>query len=103
MTTPITDNANPYVQICIRIIKEQANIIGTFSWDEAEKVKGLTVVDRAKESISITEDPKQVIDDLVERYVQLFGRLSRDVSRESVSDLTADIPDADIPSSLKKY
>jgi hypothetical protein len=91
---------NVFEQICIRIIQEQENIVGIFSWDEAAKVNGL-VVNRAKATVSINGDPKKVVDDLIDRYVQLFGRLSREVSRESVADLTTEIPAGDIPSSLK--
>lgn len=88
-------------QISIRIIKEQELIIGPLAWDEASKVEGLTVIDRKKPDVSVTGEPKAVINALVARYEQLFGRLSRDVSREAVVDLTADIPTEDVPSSLK--
>jgi hypothetical protein len=69
--------------------------------NEAKRVEGLSVIDMYTSKISITGDPKKVVNDLVESFVRLFGRLSRDVSRESVVDLTADIPPEDIPSSLK--
>ncbi len=88
-------------QISIRIIKEQELIIGPLAWDEASKVEGLSIIDRKKPEVSVTGDPKAVINALVARYEQLFGRLSRDVSREAVVDLTADIPAEDIPSSIK--
>ncbi len=93
---------NVFNQISVRIIKEQEAIIGPLAWAEAGKVKGLEIVDKDKQIVNITsEDPKEVINSLVSRYEQLFGRLSRDVSREAVSDLTADIPNEDIPSILK--
>jgi len=98
-TTPASPDV--FANICIRIIKEQANIVGDLSWKEAARVKGLTVIDRYAPKVKITGDPKKVIDDLVESYVKLFGRLSREVSRESVFDITADMPAGDIPSSLK--
>ena len=88
-------------QISIRIIKEQEAIIGPLAWTEAAKVSGLTVLDQKAHTVSVTGDPKKVINDLVARYEQLFGRLSREVSREAVVDLTADIPAEDIPTSLK--
>ena len=92
---------NVFNQISIRIIKEQEAIIGPLAWSEASKVAGLTIVDQSKASISITGDPKEVTNALVSRYEKLFGRLSRDVSRQAVTDLTADIPVEDIPSILK--
>ena len=88
-------------QISIRIIKEQELIIGPLAWDEAGKVVGLTIIDRKAHKVSVTGDPKQVVNNLVARYEQLFGKLSREVSREAVSDLTADIPADDVPTSLK--
>ena len=89
-------------QISVRIIKEQEAIIGALAWAEAAKVPGLEVVKGDKPTVNIkSDDPKGVINGLVNRYEQLFGRLSRDVSREAVSDLTADIPAEDIPTTLK--
>lgn len=92
---------NVFNQIAVRIIKEQEGIIGPLAWVEAGKVKGLTSVDAKAHTVSVVGDPKEVIDALVARYEQLFGKLSREVSREAVADLTADIPKDDIPSSLK--
>ena len=89
-------------QISVRIIKEQEAIIGSLAWAEAAKVPGLEVVKGDKPSVNIKSDnPKDVINALVNRYESLFGRLSRDVSKQAVSDLTADIPVEDIPTSLK--
>ena len=92
---------NIFNQISLRIIKEQEAIIGPLAWAEASKVKGFEI-DQATKTVNIkAEDPREAVNALVARYEQLFGRLSRDVSREAVSDLTADIPAEDIPSSLK--
>ena len=87
-------------QIAVRIIKEQEGIIGPLAWAESGKVSGLTI-DKSSHAITVTGEPKSVIDALVSRYEQLFGKLSRDVSREAVVDLTSDIPKEDVPSSLK--
>ena len=93
---------NVFNQISVRIIQEQEAIIGPLAWAEAGKVKGLEIIDQSKKLLKITaEDPREVVNALVSRYEQLFGRLSRDVSREAVADLTADIPAEDIPTSLK--
>ena len=86
-------------QIAVRIIKEQEGIIGPLAWSEAAKVTGLSI-DKSR-TLNVTGEPKQTIDALVARYEQLFGKLSREVSREAVVDLTADIPAEDVPSSLK--
>ena len=90
-------------QISVRIIKEQEAIIGALAWAEASKVEGLEVLNaNDTQTVNIkSNDPKTVINNLVSRYEKLFGRLSRDVSRQAVSDLTADIPSEDIPSVLQ--
>ena len=97
METPVA----VFNQIAIRIIKEQEGIIGPLAWAEVGKVAGLTVLDQKAHTVSVSGDPKEVINNLIARYEQLFGRLSREVSREAVVDLTADIPAEDVPSSLK--
>ena len=87
--------------ISTRIIKEQELIIGPLAWDEASKVDGLTIVDKKQYKVELTGDPKEIIDRLVARYVRLFGKLSREVCKEAVGDLTAEIPAEQIPSSLQ--
>ena len=89
-------------QLAVRIIKEQENIIGPLAWQEAAKVQGLKVVDSKNSRIDIEmTDPKTVINNLVARYEQLFGKMSREVCREAVGDLTAEIPKDELPESLK--
>ena len=88
-------------KISLRIIMEQANIIGVLAWEEAKKVDGLTVVNQVTPEVAISGDPRSVINALVARYEKLFGKLSRDVCREAVVDLTADINKEDMPTSLK--
>jgi hypothetical protein len=88
-----------YEQICLRIIKEQQNIVGDTSWKEAALVPGLQV-DAKKQTVLITSEPKETINALVEIYIKLFGRLSREVSKESVVDILADMPKKDIPERL---
>ena len=90
-----------FSQISIRIIKEQEAIIGPLAWSEAAKVQGLTILDTKTPAVTIVGDPKLIINNLVARYEKLFGRLSRDICREAVVDLTAEIPAEEIPSSLK--
>lgn len=90
-----------FPKIFIRIIKEQENIIGPLAWDEASKVDGLTIVSREKPEVTFEGDPKAIANALVQRYEKLFGRLSREVSREAVVDLTSEISAEDIPQSLR--
>ena len=41
-----------YDQIALKIIREQELLIGPVAWLQAAKVKGLTIIDRAKGVVS---------------------------------------------------
>lgn len=91
---------NTFDKIALSIIKEQELIIGPQAWNEAMTVPGLSV---AGGSVSIDGqlDSKAVIDVLVNRYIDLFGRAARETCREAVVGLLADLPESDVPASLK--
>lgn len=90
-------------QIALKIIKEQELLMGPVAWFEANKVKGLQIIDREKGVLSIdtAADANVVINDLVGRFGNLFGRAGLEVCREAVSALIADLQPAQIPSSLR--
>lgn len=76
--------------------------MGPVAWLEANKVEGLHIIDREKGVISIEEtDYNLVINNLVERFGNLFGRAGREVCKSAVSALVADLKPTQIPSSLK--
>ena len=88
--------------ITVRIIREQELVIGPLAWIEASKVPGLTVIDQRAGTVLITgADQNLVIDSLVAQYEKLFGRASHEVSRDAVKSLIANVPVAEIPSSLR--
>jgi hypothetical protein len=89
-------------QIAVKIIKEQALIIGPTAWDEARKVTSIHVLDTKAGTLSIDQpNEKGTIDELVSRYEHFFGRAAREVCKEAVASLLADLPSADVPSSLQ--
>ena len=91
-----------FSQIVIKIIKEQELVIGPLAWDEAKKVQGLKIIDYKSGELQLSNgDPKAVVDRLVNQYERLFGRASHEVCKEAVTALVADLPAADVPSSLK--
>ncbi|MES2059597.1 MAG: hypothetical protein V4438_01045 [Patescibacteria group bacterium] len=91
---------NKLDQIATKIIQEQELIIGPIAWEEAGEVKGIHVHDR--NSVSIESDNSgTVVDDLVGKYEHLFGRASREVCRDAVAGLIADLLPAEIPLSLR--
>ncbi len=92
-----------YDQIVIKIVKEQESLMGPVAWYQAAKVKGLTIIDRVKGNVLITEgaDGKTVVDGLINEYGNLFGRAARQSCRESVIALIADLAPSEVPSSLQ--
>ena len=95
------NNLNIFNQISLRIIKEQALIIGPLAWDEERKVSGFHVIDQNKGDVSFDGDAKEVLNKLVAQYERLFGKISHEVCREAVQDLVAKMPTDEVPSSLK--
>ena len=88
-------------QIVTKIIREQELIVGPLAWSEAEKVSGLKIIDSKKGEVTLSDtDEKEVINRLVTQYSRLFGQASREVCREAVVSLVADLAPADVPSSL---
>ena len=92
-----------YDQIAIKIIKEQELLMGPVAWHEARKVKGLKIVDQQNGLISMEEDANaiNVVDNLVNQYGSLFGRAAREVCKEAVTSLVADLSPSEVPTSLK--
>ncbi len=88
-------------QISIRMIKEQELVIGPVAWSEAKKVAGFHIVDQDKGVVTFDGDPKEVLNRLVAQYSRLFGQVSKEVCKEAVQDLLAELPAGDIPSSLQ--
>lgn len=88
-------------QISIRIIKEQELVIGPVAWEEARKVSGFHIVDQDKGTVTFDGDPKEVLNRLVAQYSRLFGQVSREVCKEAVQDLLAELPQNDVPDSLQ--
>ena len=88
-------------QITTKIIKEQELIVGPLAWSEAEKVKGLQIVDSKKGEVIFSDpDQKEVVNRLVIQYERIFGRASHEVCREAVVSLIADLSPSEVPSSL---
>ena len=92
---------NIYDQIAVKIIKEQELLMGPIAWYEAGKVVGLRILDRAKGTVSVEGDNEGlVIDNLVDRFGNLFGRAGREVCKEAASALVADLQPSQVPASL---
>jgi len=91
-----------YDQIVVKIIKEQESIMGPIAWNEATKVEGIRVIDKSSFTVEIEKKNGNVIvDNLVHRFEKLFGRTAREVCKDAVSALVADLKPSEIPSSLQ--
>jgi hypothetical protein len=92
-----------YDTIVKKIIVEQEQLMGPVAWYEAGKVKGLHITDPKTGAVSIeaNADSRLVVDNLVNQYGNLFGQAGREVCRDAVTALVADLTPADVPSSLK--
>lgn len=101
MTTTTQDELAVFTQISLRIIKEQELVIGPVAWQEAKKVVGFNISDSNNEQVTFEGDPKEVLNRLVEQYSRLFGQVSREVCKDAVQDLLAELPANDIPSNLR--
>jgi hypothetical protein len=88
-------------QIAINIVREQELVIGPLAWIEAMKVRGIQVNREQKELLILNGDPKETVDRLVAQYEHLFGLASKEVCKEAASALIADLPETEIPNSLR--
>ncbi len=90
-----------YNKILSRIVEEQGNIIGSLAWQIVEKTPGIFIRNKGSYEVQITSEPKIVIDNFVYRCMRIFGSFARDVSKDAVGYILANIPKEDIPERLK--
>ncbi len=98
------NNFDQIDQIVKKIVKEQELIIGHVAWQEASKVKGIKIIDEKTGQVGVDsniDDGRVIVDNLVSQYEHFFGLASREVCREAVASLVAELPKDDVPSSLK--
>lgn len=100
---PTTETLSPsevYATICSQIIKDQGQIIGPLSYEQASNVPGLQV-DPNSYNCVITGDGKEVLGALVEKYREFFGNAAVEVCREAASRLMSSLPNEQIPDLLR--
>lgn len=89
-----------YATICSQIIKEQGQIIGALTYEQAAQVPGLQV-NPVGYSCVITTDGSQVLEALVEKYRAFFGNAAVEVCREAASHFASKLPNEDMPAVLR--
>ena len=77
--------------------------MGSLAWEQAERVRGLHVIDTKTGEVSIDAgaDKRAVINDLVKEYEVLFGRAAQEVCKEAAVTLLADLQLSEVPESLR--
>lgn len=81
-----------------KIVQEQQAIIGPLAYDQASKVKGISILGNG---VKITGDGKEILSNLVNRYSEFFGQASIEVCKDAVSDITSSMTPDQIPDVLK--
>lgn len=89
-----------YSQIAVRIIQGQEAIIGPVAVEQAEQVANLKL-DWAKHEVSISGNKVSVLENLIQKYKDLFGHISVEVSKQAVGSLMSQLPPERLPESLK--
>lgn len=82
-----------------KIIVEQENIIGPLALEQAQSVPGLAV-DMKKHKVEFQGDKKRILEALVKKYENLFGRASVEVCKDAVKNLITQIPPDQLPQVL---
>lgn len=86
-----------FKKLAEKIIKEQEAIIGPVAWEQASKVPGLKV-NPSKNEVDIEgQNPKEIIEQLVKQYQNLFGLTSVEVCKHAVKDIVANTPHDQLP------
>lgn len=89
-----------FSELTQKIIKEQENIIGPLALEQARKVPGLIIDDNGKE-VRFNGDQKDIVEKLVEKYRDLFGKASVQVCRDAAKDYMNKIPKEKMPAILQ--
>ena len=81
-----------------KIIEEQEKIIGPIAVEQARQVPGV-LVDWIKHEVKIEGDEKHKIEELVDKYKELFGKVAVEVCKEALKGL--DVPKDQLPAVLQ--
>lgn len=80
-----------YEQIAVKIIGGQEAIIGPVAIEQAQRV-GHLKVSWDKKEVAIEGNKVKVIEDLINKYKELFGQISVEVSKQAAASLITQLP-----------
>ena len=89
-----------YSQIAVKIIAGQEAIIGPVAIEQAQRVPHMKV-DWEKHEAAIDGNKVLVIEELNNRYKDLFGQISVEVSKQAAASLMTQLPADGLPAILK--
>jgi hypothetical protein len=89
-----------YAQIAVRIIQGQEEIIGPVAIEQAKQIKELAV-NWEQHEVAITGNKIKAIEDLIDKYRDLFGHISVEVSKQAAGPLMTQLPSDGLPASLR--
>lgn len=93
-------NDDKYNKAVNTIIKEQEQVVGeNVATMLAHKVNELQFSDDG--SVTISGDPKRVLESLVNQYSQLFGKASVQVCKEAITKMSPSFSSDELPDILK--
>lgn len=87
-----------YISAIKYIVGEQESIIGPVAKEVAMQVNGLVLT---ADSVQVTADPKQTLNDVILQYNQLFGQLSIEVSKQVIKSKGLSFQPNELPEILK--
>jgi len=94
------DLSTIFDQIAEKIIEQQEAVIGPIAVDQAKQIQELKI-NWPQHEVDVTGNPQEAIDDLVEKFKELFGQIAVQVSKEVAGPMLAQLPANQIPDSLK--
>ena len=89
-----------FAQIAVKIVKAQEAIIGPVAVEQAQRVPHLKI-DWDKHEININGDEAKALDALINVYQELFGQISKEVSKEAAAPLLGQLDSGQLPEALK--
>lgn len=89
-----------YAQIAVKIIQGQEAIIGPVAVEQAQQVSNLSV-DWSAHTVTISGDETKALEGLIQKYKDLFGHISVEVSKQAAGSLMSKLPADKLPESLR--
>jgi hypothetical protein len=89
-----------FAKIAEKIIAQQETIIGPVAISQAQGVQGLSL-DWTNHSVTLSGDEKEILEELIEAYRDLFGQVAVEASKEAAGTLVHQLQPEQLPELLK--